>query len=81
MTNNPEWTKDDFTEAKPFTEMLPNLAASDRRARGPQKSPVKKRVSLRLDGDVIEHFKGAGPGWQTRINETLRKAIRRKRSA
>jgi uncharacterized protein (DUF4415 family) len=31
-------------------------------------------VSLRLDRDVIEKFKATGPGWQSRINEALRRA-------
>ena len=36
---------------------------------------VKEQVSLRIDRDVLDHFQEAGPGWQDRINETLRKAI------
>ncbi|HWF10607.1 MAG TPA: BrnA antitoxin family protein [Bryobacteraceae bacterium] len=47
--------------------------------RGPQKSPVKKQVSLRLSPEVIAHFKAKGKGWQTRIDETLKKAIEPKR--
>ena len=35
---------------------------------------AKKLLTLRLDPDVIEHFKATGEGWQTRINEALRKA-------
>jgi uncharacterized protein (DUF4415 family) len=44
------------------------------RGRGPQKSPTKHLVSLRLDDEVIEHFRSGGRGWQTRMNEALRKA-------
>jgi len=47
--------------------------------RGPQKSPTKKLVSLRLSPEVIAHFKASGRGWQTRIDETLKKAIAPKR--
>jgi len=43
-----------------------------RRGRGPQKSPTKQLVSLRLSQEVLEHFKSTGPGWQTRIDEALR---------
>ncbi|HWK46617.1 MAG TPA: BrnA antitoxin family protein [Stellaceae bacterium] len=32
-------------------------------------------MTLRLDGDVLDAFKSGGPGWQTRINEALRKHI------
>lgn len=42
--------------------------------RGPQKAPTKQLVSLRIDPDVLEHFRGTGPGWQGRINAALRKA-------
>jgi uncharacterized protein (DUF4415 family) len=28
---------------------------------------------------VVEHFKSTGVGWQSRIDETLRKAVKRKR--
>jgi uncharacterized protein (DUF4415 family) len=46
--------------------------------RGPQKAPTKKLVSLRLSPEVVEHFKASGPGWQTRIDETLAKAIKKR---
>jgi len=35
---------------------------------------AKELVSLRIDRDVLEHFQEAGPGWQDRINDALRKA-------
>ncbi len=35
--------------------------------------PVKKPVTIRLDADVLEWFKGQGQGYQTRINNLLRK--------
>ncbi len=37
--------------------------------------PVKEAVSIRLDADILAWFKGQGSGYQTRINEVLRKAI------
>jgi uncharacterized protein (DUF4415 family) len=33
---------------------------------------VKTPVSIRLDSDVLEFFRGAGKGYQTRINQVLR---------
>ena len=71
---NPEWTARDFAHARPAREVVPDLVAAVRRFRGPQKRPTKRLVSLRLDPDVIEHFRSRGPGWQARINATLRKA-------
>jgi uncharacterized protein (DUF4415 family) len=40
----------------------------------PPKEAVKKPVTLRLDPDLVEHFRASGPGWQTRINDILRDA-------
>ncbi len=46
-------------------------------ARGRPKAEVTKdAVSLRLDPDVIAHFRRGGSGWQSRINEALRKAAK-----
>lgn len=33
---------------------------------------TKPRISIRLDGDVLEWFKSSGTGYQTRINAVLR---------
>lgn len=35
--------------------------------------PIKKPVTIRLDADVLEWFRGQGPGYQTRINRLLRR--------
>jgi len=35
---------------------------------------AKQLLTLRLDPQVIEHFRSTGEGWQTRMNEALRKA-------
>jgi uncharacterized protein (DUF4415 family) len=35
--------------------------------------PTKKLVSLRLSGQVLEAYKAKGPGWQSRIDEDLRR--------
>lgn len=32
---------------------------------------VKQIVTIRLDVDMLEWFKAAGPGYQTRINQVL----------
>jgi len=45
-----------------------------RRGRPPGSN--KQQVAIRLDRDVIDHFKAQGPGWQKRINEALRHAAK-----
>jgi uncharacterized protein (DUF4415 family) len=78
VSDNPQWTKADFAKAKPFAEAMPELAASVRKGRGPNKAPTKRLVSLRLSPDVLDHFKAKGPGWQSKIDDALRKAARLK---
>ena len=73
--DNPEWTTADFQKAKPASELPAEVLAAFPRTRGPQKAPTKVAVSLRLSPEVIEHFKATGTGWQTRIDETLKKTI------
>ena len=64
----PELDDDWFAEADAFVG-----TALIRRGRPKAESP-KQPVSLRLDRDVIDWFKRKGDGWQTRINNELRKA-------
>ena len=45
------------------------------RRRGPQKAPRKIPLSLRLSPEVVKHFRAKGRGWQTRIDEALKKLL------
>lgn len=77
--DNPEWTEADFARARPPEEVLPpDILAQFKNWRGPQKAPTKIPVSLRLSADVVKHFKDGGPGWQSRIDDALRKVARLK---
>jgi uncharacterized protein (DUF4415 family) len=73
-------TAADFRRMRPAREVLPRLvgakvAAELLRPRGrPPKENPKAQVTLRLDTEVLEHFKAGGPGWQTRINAVLKRA-------
>jgi len=74
-----ELTAEDFKNFRPTSD-FPELAELFERARGqrgPQKAPVKDRVGLRLDHDVVEHFRATGPGWQSRINDILVEHVKR----
>jgi uncharacterized protein (DUF4415 family) len=72
---NPEWTDADFARSKSL-DHFPELArlVRGRGERGPQKAPTKQQVTLRLDRDVVNRFRSTGPGWQSRINDALKKA-------
>ena len=77
---NPEWTDIDFARARPAKDVLPArlyqaAVKRYRGQRGPQKKPVKKPVTLRLDPDILASYKATGRGWHSRINEVLRHAL------
>jgi uncharacterized protein (DUF4415 family) len=74
---NPEWTKETFARAGRAADVLPpKVLETFARARGrPRLENAKVAVKLRLDPEVIEGFKAGGPGWQTRINATLKEAL------
>lgn len=46
-------------------------------AKAPAAVPgVREQVTLRIDQTVLEHFRAMGAGWQDRINDTLKRAIK-----
>ena len=47
----------------------------------PKSANPKEHVNMRLDRDVVAHFRAGGPGWQSRINAALRKAAKLDRPA
>ena len=71
----PEWTDEDFAIARPATDVVPHIVEEQRRTRGRQKTPTKEKVTLRLDADLVSHFREGGRGWQTRLNDTLRRSV------
>jgi uncharacterized protein (DUF4415 family) len=48
-----------------------------RRGRPPSEHR-KEAIKLRIDPDVLAYFRATGPGWQTRINDALRRAAKLK---
>jgi len=74
VSDNPEWTADDFAKAVPFDQAFPDLAATIR-GRGEQKAPTKVSTTIRLSRDVIDHFRTTGTGWQARIDTALKEWI------
>ena len=71
----PEITAEDWARARPAIEVEPELVEWSLRRRGKQKAPTKELVSIRLDKDVVAHFRSGGPGWQTRLNDRLRQDV------
>lgn len=55
-------------------ELAQGLALARKRGR-PAGSGVKEQVAIRLDKDILEAFRAQGQGWQTRINQALRRYL------
>lgn len=55
----------------------PELTDWSRAVVGKFYRPIKRPVTVRIDADVLAWLKRSGPGYQTRINALLRKAMQR----
>jgi len=78
---NPELTKSDFATMRPASELLPEIFTKEiskelliPRGR-PRLEKTKEHINIRLSPDVLEYFKSAGAGWQSRIDKALRQYI------
>jgi uncharacterized protein (DUF4415 family) len=76
--DNPEISEEEFALMRPAREVFPPEffeAIEKMRRRDRQKLETPKMVvSLRLDQDVVEKFRATGKGWQSRINDVLKRA-------
>ncbi len=73
----PEWDDEDFQKAafKIGEQVLrPATGTFTKRGR-PKLDKPKTLVTLRLDPDVLDRLRQSGPGWQSRINDILKKAV------
>lgn len=77
MTENRKPMPRDFDDEVPDLS-VPEWQAAFAKApvqRGrPRSENPKVSTTIRLSPEVLAHFRAGGPGWQTRIDETLRKA-------
>jgi len=78
---NPAWTVTTFKRARKARDALPELfgaasAAKMLKPRGrPKSGNARTSISLRLPPETLARWKATGPGWQTRMAETLSKAV------
>ena len=74
----PEWTDDQCDRAEIAIGGIVIRPANGTLAKPgrPKKANAKVSVHLRLSPEVIAHFRARGPGWQTRIDEALRRAAK-----
>jgi uncharacterized protein (DUF4415 family) len=70
-----DWVDPDDAPDLSTPEWVAHIERTGVYSRGRPKSDTPKvSQTLRLDPDVISHFKAMGAGWQTRMNDALRKA-------
>ncbi|MBB4006376.1 BrnA antitoxin family protein [Allorhizobium taibaishanense] len=76
--DNPELTDAQLSKGRSFREAFPDLATSIEREKAkrgrPKVETPRQQISVRLDPEIISYYKSTGKGWQSRMNEDLRKA-------
>jgi uncharacterized protein (DUF4415 family) len=78
----PEWTKEQFERAELAVggKVVRPAQGTLTRPRGrPKKPDAKVHTHIRLSPQVLRYFRATGSGWQTRIDEVLRKWVEKRR--
>ena len=67
-----ELTAADMKRFRPVKDVLSAALLDPLKVRGPQKEPIKERITIRLSADVVQPFRATGNGWQTRVDAALK---------
>jgi len=62
-------------------ELAPEMFARAIVRRGLKPISRKRQLTIRIDSDVLEWYRGQGPGYQSRINALLRAYMRERERA
>jgi uncharacterized protein (DUF4415 family) len=76
-----ELTAADMKRFRPLKEVLHGKLLAKLKVRGPQKTPTKERITIRLSPEVVRRFRATGDGWQTRVDEALKDWLKSRKSA
>ena len=79
--DSPELAPEMIRRMRPLREVDPDFVKAVLEARKRGRPPLehpKVQITLRLDEEVVRAFKEDGPGWQGRINDELKKTVRRR---
>ncbi len=74
---SPPLSNDMLQKLKSVGKLHPQIPA---RVRGPQKLPVKKQLTIRLNQEIVDYFKNQGKSWQTQINDVLIEYVKSQKS-
>ena len=67
-----ELTAADMKRFQSTKQTLPGTLRKKLSVRGPQKTPTKERITIRLSPEVVQRFRDTGDGWQTRVDSALK---------
>ncbi len=67
-----ELTAADMKRFQRAKQALPGTLLKKLNVRGPQKTPTKERITIRLSPEVVQRFRDTGDGWQTRVDTALK---------
>ena len=70
----PELTDEDFSRARPMTEIYAEVVGKNRGGR-PKVDRPKVKVGWRLAADVVDAVEGTGKGYTGRVEAILRQAM------
>ena len=76
-----ELTGADLKQFAPVGQVLPKSLMANLAIRGPQKTPTKERITIRLSAEVVQRFRATGEGWQTRVDAALKDWLKSHRPA
>ena len=75
--DSPATTEADWNQAFTSHSAAELHAECVRRTRGtPDTQPIKERVAIRYDADVLAYFRATGKGWQMRMNDALKEWLK-----
>ena len=66
-----EITTKDLQSFRRGGRSLPDSLRHKVGVRGPQKAPIKERITIRLSPEVVQRFRATGDGWQPRVDAAL----------
>jgi len=72
-----DWIDEDDAPDLSTPEYQAKFAAVTPQRGRPKAEAPKISTTIRLDADVLEAFRATGQGWQSRINEALRLAVKK----
>jgi uncharacterized protein (DUF4415 family) len=76
----PRLTDEQLARMRPAREVFPDIDQFPKpRSRGSQKTLTKEQTTIRLDREILAHFRRGGRGWQTRMNQALRHLVERQK--